>query len=82
MGRLTIAMLLAGLIVSPAMAQGSCQSRAVGKDGRALHGAALDSFMAKCTRQACEPQAIDKNGKPLAGAAKSSFMKKCQSQVS
>ena len=78
---LSIALLLAGLIAGPAVAQESCQSKAIGKDGRPLHGAALESFMAKCTRQACEPQAIDKNGEPLAGAAKTSFMKKCQRQA-
>jgi hypothetical protein len=81
MGRVGIAMLLAGMIAVPAVAQESCQSKAIGRDGRPLHGAALDSFLSKCTRQACEPKAIDKNGKPLAGAAKTSFMKKCQSQA-
>ncbi|HEY7577886.1 MAG TPA: hypothetical protein VH855_09840 [Acetobacteraceae bacterium] len=81
MGRLSIAVLLAGLIAGPALAQESCQSKAIGRDGRPLHGAALNSFMAKCTREACEPKAIDKNGKPLAGAAKASFIKKCQGQV-
>ena len=67
--------------VTPLMAQGACSSKAVGKDGKPLVGAALKSFMTKCTREACEPKAIDKNGKPLAGAAKDSFMKKCQSSA-
>jgi hypothetical protein len=47
---------------------------------KAAGGAALKSFMTKCTKDACEPKAIDKNGKPLAGAAKSSFMKKCETE--
>ena len=63
----------------PAFADDSCQSKAVSKDGKPLAGAALKSFMKKCTKDACAEKAIDKNGKPLAGAAKSSFMKKCQS---
>ena len=67
-----------GAMTTPAFTQESCKSKAIGKDGKPLAGAALNSFMAKCTKDACEPNAIDKNGKPLAGAAKSSFMKKCQ----
>jgi hypothetical protein len=67
-----------GAGASPAFAQESCKSKAIGKDGKPLAGAALNSFMAKCAKDACEPKAIDKNGKPLAGAAKDSFMKKCQ----
>jgi hypothetical protein len=66
---------------STAMADSACHANAIGKDGKPLAGAALNSFMAKCTRDACEPQAIDKNGRPLAGAAKTSFMKKCQSEA-
>ena len=67
-----------GAVTIPAFAQESCKSKAIGKDGKPLAGAALNSFMAKCAKDACEPKAIDKNGKPLAGAAKDSFMKKCQ----
>jgi len=67
-----------GAVATPVFAQESCKSKAIGKDGKPLAGAALNSFMAKCAKDACEPKAIDKNGKPLAGAAKSSFMKKCQ----
>jgi hypothetical protein len=36
MGRFTIAILLAGLIASPAVAQETCQSKAIGRDGRPL----------------------------------------------
>jgi len=67
-----------GAVTTPAFAQESCKSKAIGKDGKPLAGAALNSFMAKCAKDACEQKAIDKNGKPLAGAAKDSFMKKCQ----
>ena len=64
-----------------AVAQETYQSKAVGKDGKALTGAALKSFMTKCTKDACEPKAVGKDGKPLAGAAKASFMKKCESEA-
>ena len=61
---------------------GSCESKAVDKNGKALAGAAKTSFLKKCEADAgkssCETKAIDKNGKALAGAAKSSFMKKCE----
>lgn len=59
----------------------ACKAKAVGKNGKPLQGAALNSFMKKCQRDPmgneCEAKAIGKDGKPLSGAAKSSFMKKC-----
>ena len=61
-----------------AFAQETCDSKAVGKDGKALAGAAKTSFMKKCMADSCETKAMDKNGKPLAGAAKTSFMTKCE----
>ena len=70
-----------GLPLGSAFAQDTCQSKAVGKDGKPLSGAALKSFMSKCSKEACEPKAVDKDGKPLVGAAKTSFMKKCQSSA-
>jgi hypothetical protein len=73
---------LSGFAVSPALAQeGSCSTKAVGSDGKALAGAALKSFMTKCKKDACEPKAVDKNGKALAGAAKASFLKKCEADA-
>jgi hypothetical protein len=76
--------LLATLIVTfaagAAFAQ-SCESKAVGSDGKALVGAAKSSFLAKCKRDACEGKAVDKDGKPLAGAAKASFLAKCQREA-
>jgi hypothetical protein len=79
MKRLALAVLLSAFAVGSALADDTCQSKAVGKDGKPLAGAALKSFMTKCTKDACEPKAVDKNGKPLAGAAKTSFMTKCES---
>jgi hypothetical protein len=81
MKRVCLAVLLATFALSPAMADSACKTQAVGKDGRPLAGAALNSFMTKCARDTCEPKAIDKNGKPLAGAAKTSFLKKCESEA-
>ena len=61
----------------PALAQDvACASKAVGKDGRPLAGAAKTSFLNKC----CEDSAVVcKDRKPLSGAAKTSFVKKCTS---
>jgi hypothetical protein len=77
MDRVMLAILLTALSLGPAAAQGSCASRAVGKDGRPLVGAAMKSFLAKCKRDACAPRAVGSNGRPLAGAARRSFMAKC-----
>jgi opacity protein-like surface antigen len=81
MKRFVFAALLTIFAMGSAVAQETCQSKATGKDGRPLAGAALKSFMTKCSKDTCEPKAIDKNGKPLAGAAKASFMKKCESEA-
>jgi hypothetical protein len=64
-----------------AMAQETCESKAVDKNGKALSGAAKSSFVQKCKRDACAAKAVDKNGKALAGAAKNSFMQKCEKEV-
>jgi uncharacterized membrane protein YeaQ/YmgE (transglycosylase-associated protein family) len=74
-----LAALMAVFIAGSAIADDTCQSKAVGKDGKPLAGAALTSFMTKCMKDSCESKAVDKNGKKLYGAAKDSFMKKCQS---
>ena len=81
MKRFAMAAVLSIFALGSALADDTCQTKAVGKDGKPLAGAALKSFMTKCTKDACEPKAIDKNGKPLAGAAKSSFLKKCESEA-
>src|SRR5215510_15110826 len=80
MTRWIIAVLLFVFAVGSAAAQapGTCASKAVGKDGRELAGAARTAFLAKCKRDACAPKAIGSDGKPLKGAAKTSFMAKCQ----
>ena len=80
MKRIFVATILATFALgSAAMAQdASCETKAVGKDGKPLAGAAKTSFMKKCTTDACTAKAVSADGKKLAGAAKTSFMKKCQ----
>ncbi|WP_213769632.1 hypothetical protein [Bradyrhizobium sp. dw_78] len=73
-----LAAMIAVFAAGTAMAQETCESKAVGKDGKALAGAAKTSFMKKCTADACATKAVSSEGKPLAGAAKNSFMKKCE----
>jgi hypothetical protein len=73
-----IAAVVATFAVGSAMAQESCDSKAVGKDGKALAGAAKTSFMKKCMADDCTTKAVGKDGKPLSGAAKTSFMTKCE----
>ena len=79
MKRLFIAALLSVFAMGSAMAQeASCESKAVGKEGKPLTGAAKTSFIKKCKKDACEPKAVGADGKKLSGAAKASFLKKCQ----
>jgi hypothetical protein len=78
MKRLMLAIVLSVFAIGSAAAQGTCESKAVSKDGKPLAGAAKNSFITKCKREACEPKAVGSDGKPLKGAAKNSFMAKCQ----
>ncbi|HTB02281.1 MAG TPA: hypothetical protein VK804_17580 [Bradyrhizobium sp.] len=79
MKRIFLAAIVAVFAIGSAVAQESCESKAVGKDGKALAGAAKTSFMKKCMADSCATKAVSSDGKPLAGAAKNSFMKKCES---
>jgi hypothetical protein len=91
MKKLSFAIATLCFAVSSAFAQApaaSCEAKAVDKNGKALAGAAKNSFMKKCEAEnkdpkvaACEAKAVGKNGKALAGAAKTSFMKKCQAEA-
>ena len=78
MKRLMIAALMAAFAVGSAFAQETCETKAVGKDGKPLAGAAKTSFMKKCMADSCAAKAMSADGKPLSGAAKTSFMKKCE----
>jgi opacity protein-like surface antigen len=77
MKRMIVAAVILAFTAGSAMAA-SCESQAIGKNGKPLAGAAKSSFLKKCKTAACAPKAVDKNGKPLSGAAKASFMKKCE----
>ena len=79
--RLMLAALVTAFAIGSATAQGTCESRAVARDGRPLAGAAKNSFIAKCKREACAPKAVGADGKLLRGAAKRSFMAKCQREA-
>jgi hypothetical protein len=76
MMRLCLALSVSLFVAAPVMAQDgpACAAKAIGKDGKALAGAAKVSSMKKC----CEAGAVGKDGKKLAGAAKTSHMKKCE----
>jgi hypothetical protein len=78
MKRIFLAALVATFAIGSAVAQESCESKAMGKDGKPLAGAAKTSFMKKCMADTCATKAVSSEGKPLAGAAKTSFMKKCE----
>ena len=79
MKRILVATVLATFALgSAAMAQETCDMKAVGKDGKALAGAAKTSFVKKCKEDTCEAKAVGSDGKKLSGAAKTSFMKKCE----
>jgi hypothetical protein len=76
MKSIIITAMIACLAVGTAAAQ-SCDSKAMGANGKPLHGAAKMSFVKKCKRDACGSKALSAEGKPLHGAAKNSFMAKC-----
>jgi hypothetical protein len=78
MKRIFLAAIVATFAAGSAFAQETCESKAVGKDGKPLAGAAKTSFMKKCKVDTCATKAVSADGKPLAGAAKTSFMKKCE----
>jgi hypothetical protein len=73
-----LAAMIATFAAGTAMAQETCESKAVGKDGKALAGAAKTSFMKKCMADSCATKAVSADGKPLSGAAKNSFRAKCE----
>jgi hypothetical protein len=49
--RVILVTLITSCLVSTAVAQ-SCESKAVSAEGKPLHGAAKNSFMAKCKKSA------------------------------
>jgi hypothetical protein len=80
MKRFFLAILISVFALGSAVAQETCESKAIGKDGKPLAGAAKTTFIKKCKSDTCEAKAVGSDGKKLAGAAKTSFMKKCQAE--
>lgn len=79
MARIIATAILASLLgIGSAMAQDSCATKAVSKDGKPLAGAARTNSIKKC----CEAKAVSADGKPLSGAAKTSSVKKCKTEAS
>jgi hypothetical protein len=78
MKRIFLVALISLFAAGTAVAQDSCENKAVGKDGKPLAGAAKTSFMKKCMVDTCATKAVGSDGKPISGAAKTSFMKKCE----
>jgi len=83
--RALIASVTLALLSTLAHAETACEAKALDKNGKPLAGAAKNSFVKKCEKDAgagagaaCAAKAVDKNGKPLAGAAKASSIKKCE----
>jgi len=73
-----LAAMIATFAAGSAMAQETCESKAMSKDGKPLAGAAKTSYMKKCMEDSCDAKAMSADGKPLSGAAKNSFMTKCE----
>ena len=78
MKRIFLVAIIATFAAGSAFAQEACEAKAVGKDGKALAGAAKTSFLKKCKVDTCSTKAVSADGKKLSGAAKNSFMKKCE----
>lgn len=76
----------AAATTTPSAAASDCASKAIGKNGKPLAGAAKAAFIKKCESDAkgsaaapdCEAKAVGRDGKPLAGAAKAAAIKKCE----
>ena len=78
MKRIFLVGIIAMFAIGSAVAQETCETEAVSKDGKPLAGAAKTSFVKKCKVDTCETKAVSADGKKLSGAAKTSFLKKCQ----
>ena len=79
MKRIFLAAIVAVFAIGSAVAQETCESKAVSKDGKPLAGAAKTSFMKKCSPRLRGESGRGSDGRKLSGAAKTSFMKKCES---
>ena len=74
MRRIILATLFCSIAASAYAQSPTCKSQASDKK---LAGAALNSFMTKCEKDATTSCNTQADGKKLAGAARTSFTKKC-----
>lgn len=74
MKRLLIVAVATTFAIATAAHAETCKTNAAGKN---LHGAALTSFMKKCTRDATASCNAQAKSQKLHGAAMTSFTKKC-----
>jgi hypothetical protein len=81
MKRFALAVVLSLFAIGAACADDTCETKAIGKDGKPLVGAAKTSFLKKCKADACDGKAVSADGKPLSGASKASFLKKCEADA-
>jgi hypothetical protein len=81
MKRIILAVAVSLFAIGSAFADDTCESKAIGKDGKPLAGAAKTGFLKKCKADACDGKAVSADGKALAGAAKASFLKKCEADA-
>ena len=70
MKRIFLVAVLATFAAGSAFAQESCETKAVGKDGKALAGAAKTSFLKKCKVDTCSTKAVSADGKKLSALPK------------
>ncbi len=64
---IVFAVIIATFAGGAAFAQETCESKAVGKDGKALAGAAKTSFMKKCMADSCATKAVSSEGQATLG---------------
>lgn len=79
---LFVSLFALGSMTAPALAQSksACEAKAVGKNGNALTGAALNSNVNKCLKEACAAKvdaAKDPNGHKYGGAVRTNMINKC-----
>jgi opacity protein-like surface antigen len=62
MKKLFLVAVLATFAAGSAFAEDSCDTKAMGKDGKPLAGAAKTSFMKKCMADDCATKAVGSDG--------------------
>jgi len=73
MKRIFLVAVVATFAAGSAFAQESCETKAVGKDGKALAGAAKTSFLKKCKVETCSTKAVSADGKKTVGRCQEQF---------